>query len=486
MSDERVLANGELASPVDAQSHEEPPNYEEGPTDTQDLLRHSESETTTTTTATTTHHHDDVVAQEPPARTSGEGLNGDPTSPNPTTHDEARSPTPVAINGGIQDIRQDYFTAIREQNHELIHDLLAAQTVTPETTNYEGQTPLLAAVESGHIETTRLLLSAGADANAYGVAGRAPGKRGRAGAQIFRTPLQLAAAKGNLPTVKLLMEDYGADDALVAPDGELALRLASAAGHRDVVAYLPARRGGGFRRWKGRHAVAMRRAARAGKALYEAGRFFVWTLPKHAVVLPVVRWLRWLHAHHAELVSIVTDALKKLPGRVWRFLKWIPPLVKELGEILRDTAVATVKGIPKAAKTVASWVWNGVVVFVGVVWWGVDRLFSFLHTAAVAVGTFFKSATLRNVWDGFVAFLHAVFVEGPGRVWVWMRKFGGVAVDGLIAMWGWVGEALGWVFRGLVKAVTYVPRKLWEILVSMARSIGYGGEEVMIWFNPKR
>lgn len=109
-----------------------------------------------------------------------------------------------------------------------------------------------------------------------------------------------------------------------------------------------------------------------------------------------------------------------------------------------------------------------------------------MHTVVVAVGTFFRNVTLKDVWDGFVAFVRAVVVEGPKRLWLWMRKFGHTAIKMLDALWGWYGRLLGWIFWILIKALTYVPRKVWEILASMFRSVGYGCKEVLIWINPKR
>lgn len=57
----------------------------------------------------------------------------------------------------------------------------------------------------------------------------------------------MAAEKAKLLVVRYLME-HGADDALLAPDGQLALRLAAKAIHREIVAYLPSRRIGGWKR----------------------------------------------------------------------------------------------------------------------------------------------------------------------------------------------------------------------------------------------
>ncbi|EDN10917.1 predicted protein [Histoplasma mississippiense (nom. inval.)] len=92
-------------------------------------------------------------------------------------------------------------------------------------------------------------------------------------AAIRRTPLQLAAELGNLPLVKMFIETYQCDDSKVAPDGELALRLASKNGHRHVVDYLPARRGGGWKRWRTAHEVSMAKARDALKSIFEITLF---------------------------------------------------------------------------------------------------------------------------------------------------------------------------------------------------------------------
>ncbi|KAI0453035.1 ankyrin repeat-containing domain protein [Xylaria acuta] len=267
-------------------SDEERANDGNGTADTQDLPRYSESEATT--------YHKDDAARRLPTRTAGEGSD-------PTSHDGARNEK--GINHSDRDDMTRYFTAIREGNNKVITSLLETTYVTTDIYNRDGFTPLLAAVDAGHIETVRFLLEAGADPNAYGVAERPgprrytnPPRRYLNPPDVCRTPLQLAAARGNLPMVRLLMETYHADDALIAPDGELALSLASANSHGEVVAYLPARRGGGFRRWRARHDSAIRSAKRTASGVrfltYHVPKFFVWSIPKHFVVLPIVKRVR--------------------------------------------------------------------------------------------------------------------------------------------------------------------------------------------------
>jgi len=65
-----------------------------------------------------------------------------------------------------------------------------------------------------------------------------------------RTPLMCAAEKGNLNICKILCESAFADPMLIAPDGQTAQRLAARNGHKEVVQYLPANRGGAFLRLK--------------------------------------------------------------------------------------------------------------------------------------------------------------------------------------------------------------------------------------------
>jgi hypothetical protein len=117
-----------------------------------------------------------------------------------------------------------------------------------------------------------------------------------------RTPLQYAAEKGNLAMVKVLMEEFGADDSLVAPDGSLALRLAAQNGHGDVVAYLPARTGGSWKRWKAAHEWEMERIKAAGEKIFwfvkvigfDIPRVLLWYAPPEVWKqrVKVARWMK--------------------------------------------------------------------------------------------------------------------------------------------------------------------------------------------------
>ena len=65
-----------------------------------------------------------------------------------------------------------------------------------------------------------------------------------------RTPLMCAAEQGNINICKILCETAFADPMLIAPDGQTAQRLAARNGHREIVQYLPAHRGGSWLRLK--------------------------------------------------------------------------------------------------------------------------------------------------------------------------------------------------------------------------------------------
>ncbi|KAI1429735.1 hypothetical protein F5Y12DRAFT_795267 [Xylaria sp. FL1777] len=492
MSDENVLlANGEKANNnIDAQSDEERLAGEDATADTQDPPQYGS--TNETSTHQNVHNTTRIVGKDSQYHSTSDSSEISSPGANDT------KPSNKALPSFSEaEITAAYFTAIKEGDTALMTSLLTSGQTTPSSPNSAGLTPLLAAIDAGRTATARLLLEAGADANAYGVVGRRDDGKGKPrprhlppAPEIRRTPLQHAAARGNLVLVRLLMETYGADDSLVAPDGELALRLAAARGHREVVAYLPARRGGGFRRWKVAHEAALRRARGAVEGIatfaelvgYQAPKFFFWTLPKHLVVLPVAKRVRWLWRHRGELPRLVAErlrrfwgAVREFPRNVWDFARRVPALVRRF-----------LSGVYDALGVAAGWVWRGMRVLAGAVFGGFDRLFSALHTLVVAVGTFFKNATLKDVWDGFVAFLRAVGVDGPKKLWRWLRGLGDVIMNMLEVMWGDVGQVLGWISWGLFRAVVYLPRKLWEILASMFNSIGHGGEEVLIWINPKR
>ncbi|KAK0730738.1 hypothetical protein B0H67DRAFT_562720 [Lasiosphaeris hirsuta] len=411
------------------------------------------------------------------------------------------------------------FDAIRSKNVEVVTILINRGWVSPDVPNEHGETPLVAAVAAGNGSMICALVALGATVNTYG---RFDGGE--------RTPLMAAAATGRLPLVKLLIEDFHADDAIIAPDGQLALRLAADNGHRDVVAFLPARRGGAWRRWKVNNEVAVRRIRRAGYNIYrffkfflwELPKFFVWSIPKHLVVKPLVkackycwehkrRFCRWCKRQVVEFPGRVKRAgkavwkvakkvppavwkvAKEVPIAVWKVMKWVPKVVwkvmKWIPKVVKALALAFwrfVKRIPGAMKMVGLWIWTtlkGMGKAVGNVFL---RVVSAIHTAVMAVIDFFRSITLKDVLNGIRTVFRAIFVELPQAMWAGIKTAGEVAYKVVVLLFGSVGQLIWWFFEALLWVAEYVPHQLWKIICGIGNSMAKGYHEILVWFNPKR
>ena len=110
------------------------------------------------------------------------------------------------------------------------------------------------AVKCGQTNMMRHLINLGADVNTWSAEvfslGFSRPKYDRPDHERSRTPLMCAAEQGNLNICKILCESAFADPMLIAADGQTAQRLAARNGHREIVQYLPAHRGGSLLRLK--------------------------------------------------------------------------------------------------------------------------------------------------------------------------------------------------------------------------------------------
>jgi hypothetical protein len=111
------------------------------------------------------------------------------------------------------------------------------------------QYPIVIAVRASQTNMMRHLINHKVDVNSFSAAPEerwsfyTPDMEERS-----RTPLMVAAGKGNLNICKILCETAFADPMLVAPDGQTAQRLAARNGHKEIVDYLPVNRRGAFKR----------------------------------------------------------------------------------------------------------------------------------------------------------------------------------------------------------------------------------------------
>lgn len=267
----------------------------------------------------------------------------------------------VGISERKRDIVTMFHTAIREKNSELVMGMVRRGVVSPDVPDRSGSTPLATAINEGNLLITKLLLDLGADVN-LPCQGRSDQierwrrqKYGDTPPELERTPLMLASAGGKLALVKLLM-DAGADDGHIAPDGAMGLRLAADAGHRDVVDFLPLRRGGAFRRWKVHNGAAMHRLQRAAAALYYFAKFFVWEVPKFFLrfvpkhTLKVLGKLaKWAWKQVRPCGGFIQRAIKDLPRKLKRAAQWVWRGLRLLPGALKDGAVAATRWLRAAA-----------------------------------------------------------------------------------------------------------------------------------------
>lgn len=288
-----------------------------------------------------------------------------------------------------------FFSAIRNKQDEIVATFIKNGIVTTNTKNYNGITPLLAAIGARDVRIVRELMDFRADVNAYG---RTQMDQSNEWRGIDRTPLQKAASEGNLTIVKLLIEVYQANDSLVAPDSQLALRLAIENGHREVAEFLPARRGGGWLRWKAHHAKAVRRAKAVWENIKEVFYFFLWTVPKYMFwIIPkeILREIHKLLGWCKKQILKTLDRLRRLGKRIVKGVRAVPKVTKELA--MRVGALLTV---------IARGVWAVL-----------ESAASLLHSALHAIITFLKRVTIRDILDGLRKLGYQLIVELPKAIW---------------------------------------------------------------------
>ncbi|CAK7211582.1 hypothetical protein SBRCBS47491_001173 [Sporothrix bragantina] len=371
-----------------------------------------------------------------------------------------------------------------------------------------GATPLLTAVDAGDANMIRTLVSLGADINRMA---RPPdlrriedvdrdqmykfrqGQDDELDRRVRRTPLMLAAAQGRISLVKLFWEELHADDALIAPDGYTALRLAAHARHREIVDLLPSRRGGAWKRFSTRHGRAIQRIRRAGNSIVwfvtTLGKLVFWYtpkallyhIPKELIIQPLGRLAKYLWQHRREILPVIGRWLVKLPRRVWNVLR-------DLGLLLVDLAKALgrlIARLPKALKIAGQWVVASLKVVGNALAHVVGRAVSAVHTAVMAVLTWFRSITWADVVRGFEAVVHAIFVGLPQAVWTTIKLLGRFSLLALQALFG--GVAFVFYFIGLLifHTVVFVPRQLWKIITAIGSMIAAAFHEVVVWFDPK-
>ena len=419
----------------------------------------------------------------------------------------------------------------------------------PNSHNLNGKTVLAAAVETGNIRMVEMLLNMGADVDLWSVqgeymlhrsyyrrflgklGGRKPKRREvdsegyppycRPEYHILRTPLMIAASNGYLPIVKLLFNPpCNADHTLCAPDGQTALRLAVDNGHRGVVNFLPSLRKGGLRRFKHQHATSMYRI----RQLTEIARWvllgLVWRLPK-ALIYKIPKWAAkelWRMGKYFFTNSIprtgrylinefpkdtveaakstlkgVIPAVRVIVETIWEIITAIPQATRATGGFIWKTITVSIpqiikfiaKSILQGAKIVAIWIRKFAIGSQKLLVKGILLIISLIHTIFEATVTFFRSITLKDIWNGFIQVLRWLFVEVPMAL---RRSFTVVYVGickAIIHLFGSFGKVMVVIWHVLCVMVVYYPVNLMMAILEYSKVIVRGGKEILVWFNPK-
>lgn len=393
------------------------------------------------------------------------------------------------------DIVDAFFLAIEKGHDDVVADFIARGWVSPDTTSQYGETPLVAAVRAGKLPMVSRLVALGASVNNYGRV-RNEDKTIALEDRPERTPLMVAADCGHLALVKVLIEDYGAKHDLIAPDGAIALRLAATNRHREIVQYLPHFRGGSWKRWKHVHHKQMERLRRAAKRLakflliifWDCPKLFLYDAPKE-LCLAVWRRRHRIKKFVKEIPGKIKRGIIAIPGRIksagkalWEGIKKIPYCVKRVLQAIWEA----LKKMPAAVMTVLRWVGSGLKNIGEAIADVFAKLFSFLHTMIMAIVTFFRRITLRDIWDGFCYLSRAILIDAPKAIGAFIASFGKMTYDVLTAVFGSLGSCIWQIGVGILWLIKYIPLRIWTMIEALGTSLVKAFEELMVFFNPKR
>ncbi|KAK6520978.1 hypothetical protein TWF506_001214 [Arthrobotrys conoides] len=377
-------------------------------------------------------------------------LREDAEEANPQGSASTSGPIPHA------NIVETFFDAIANENSELISAFIEGGFVKVDTKSSHGVTPLVAAVRANHVRIVQQLVDYGADVNEMTSESdlfRPYYRRHRHGylipnpyEHLRRTPLMVAAENGHLPLVKLFVEVFHAKDDIVPPDGMIALRLAAKNGHREVVDYLPSRRSGGLQRWqyKNRNSVRRMRIILIDIywflriVVYEIPRFFVWSVPKHVVVLPVKRSAVYLWKHKKDIAEGIRDGVVATGRGIAKYAK--------------EAAVGTIngiKGFPAGTVRVVKATARGIVT-------GVKATWKFLTVDFPKLLVRFIKATLKFIKDAAIGLKNAIVSTAKAlkKFTIWLVKaiwkLITVTIPKLITItFKWIWNAIKYVSKGI-------------------------------------
>ncbi|KAF3936821.1 Ankyrin-2 [Dactylella cylindrospora] len=560
---------------------EQVPLYPEGGSLEEDLRRIAEA----SNNSATTQNGDSVAPPLPPPVAAPSGVaditainSGDPDTDaliqRLLREDAEEAGTDLTGESGpvpAPNIVETFYECIKNSNSELISAFIEGGFVKVNTRSRTGETPLVAAVRANHVRIVQQLVDYGADVNEMSLENTAPIHYYHARYltpdkydYLQRTPLMVAAENGHLPLVKLFVEVFHARDDIVPIDGMTALRLAAQNGHREVVDFLPSRRIGGMQRWKYKNRKAIRRSKRIlwdiyrynKVVFYEVPKFFLWSIPKHIIVLPIRNLSVYLWKNKKKIAVGIKDffvesakllakgikegaiqtakGITAIPGAtvrgikatgrgtvraakaIWKFTtvdlpkgtvlfaKGTARFAKKTAIWTKDVIIDIAKGlkkftvwfakqiwktltvrIPKALIATAKWLWEATKYCGEKAVDFVLRVASAIHTLVTKIVDWFSGITWKDVLNGFLDVFKFIFVEIPIALGKGVLEAGKFIKKLLETLFGFVGTCLWYMGVGIILLVTYVPQKIFELILELIGAIGRGLHEVAVWINPK-
>ncbi|KAF9559368.1 hypothetical protein CPC08DRAFT_525404 [Agrocybe pediades] len=326
-----------------------------------------------------------------------------------------------------------------------------------------------------------------------------------------RNVLMIASSRGLLPIVKLLCKPpYSVDDSIVTGWGEMALRLAAAGGHRAVVDYLPARRGGGLRRCKRRFEVVFHHAYEIVGDYHMIRRYFIWPFPKHLIFLAPWNLGKWCWEHKHELVPWCKRQVVESPNRVVRGAKALWRGVKRTGKVLVDSPEGLwkfgTKTFPKwSTKTMPEALKDMGVRFGQTITWFLELItkrassgiHSSAHTALSVVSYLLSILRLRSkteAGDSRAApslrdLARAVFITLPKSIWKGVKSLDHASTVHAILVWAFgnvVATIACILLIGLKSVGLVIPLRILYILIWLPGKLVVGMlYELLIYIHPK-
>lgn len=371
-------------------------------------------------------------------------------------------------------------TAIRDGDTETVREMVESDgIISARALELDGRLPLTNAIWFGQYDVVRALVKNGADVNEFGVVPDLDDFKDR-----HRTALQVAASRGNFVIARYLFQDCNADDSIIAPDGELALRLAADRKYREIVNMLPVRRGGGQLRWKTKKAKAMKEARKAAKKIGKFFKILLWEAPYTILLWGPYKIGECVWKHRKGITDFFLVLLMEIPRLAWKGVKKLPEMVADLGGwLLKHTKNAPEK-IKEVAKLYGKWLAKALVDLGRAATEIFKRLFSVLHIVVVAM-LHFKDLTLRDVWNGFCMLARAVFVNLPKTVAKKLEALAETTYEALKKALGFFGTVVAAILTFVLGVITYIPEKLAKILKALGGPFAAGFHEVMVWYDPK-